>query len=42
MDNIEDEMGTWSQEMKNGRLVTKLIKPKTAPKKKAAKKSKKQ
>ena len=45
METYEDKEGNiWSKEMKDGRLVEKLIerKKKAAPKKKAAKKSKKQ
>ena len=45
METYEDKEGNiWSKEIKDGRLVEKLIerKKKEAPKKKAAKKSKKQ
>ena len=43
METYEDKEGNiWSKEIKDGRLVEKLIKPKkAAPKKKAAKKSSK-
>ena len=43
METYEDKEGNvWSKEIKDGRLVENLIKPKTAaPKKKAAKKSSK-
>lgn len=45
METYEDKEGNiWSKEMKDGRLVEKLIqrKKKAAPKKKASKKSKKE
>jgi hypothetical protein len=42
METYENDLGTWSKEMKNGRLVEKLIKPKkAASKKKSAKKTSK-
>jgi hypothetical protein len=43
METYENDLGTWSKEIKNGRLVEKLIKPKkTTSKKKTTKKSKKE
>jgi len=45
LETYENDLGTWSKEIKNGRLVEKLIKPKAAKKaakKKTTKKSKKE